>query len=70
VLSERPLVSVDFLNDTRSAIVDALSTMVADGTQVKIYAWYDYEYGYVCRMAELADKLAAHLERKPVKEVT
>ena len=60
---ERPLVSVDFLNDPRSSIVDAPSTMVVDGTQVKIFAWYDNEYGYVCRMAELADKVAAGLMR-------
>jgi glyceraldehyde 3-phosphate dehydrogenase len=51
---ERPLVSVDYLNDPRSSIVDAASTMVVDGTQVKILAWYDNEMGYVHRMAELA----------------
>jgi glyceraldehyde 3-phosphate dehydrogenase len=60
---ERPLVSVDFVNDPRSAIVDAPSTMVVDGTQVKVLAWYDNEYGYVCRMTELADKVAAGLAR-------
>jgi glyceraldehyde 3-phosphate dehydrogenase len=58
---ERPLVSIDFLNDPRSAIVDALSTMVIDGTQVKILAWYDNEWGYVNRMIELAQKVAAQL---------
>lgn len=58
---ERPLVSVDFLNDPRSAIVDALSTMVIDGTQVKILAWYDNEWGYVNRLVELACKVAASL---------
>ncbi len=57
----RPLVSVDFLNDPRSAIIDALSTMVIDGTQVKILAWYDNEWGYVNRMVELAQKIAASL---------
>ena len=51
---ERPLVSVDFKDDPRSAIVDALSTMVIDGTQVKILAWYDNEWGYVNRLVELA----------------
>jgi glyceraldehyde 3-phosphate dehydrogenase len=56
---ERPLVSVDYLNDPRSSIVDALSTMVIDGTQVKIYAWYDNEWGYVNRMIDLA-ALVAH----------
>ena len=58
---ERPLVSVDYLNDPRSSIVDGLSTMVIDGTQVKIYAWYDNEWGYVCRMMDLAQKVAAGL---------
>ena len=55
---ERPLVSVDYLNDPRSSIVDALSTMVVDDTQVKIYAWYDNEWGYVCRMMDIAEKIA------------
>ena len=58
---ERPLVSVDYLNDPRSSIVDALSTMVIDGTQVKIYAWYDNEWGYVNRMMDLASKVAGSL---------
>jgi glyceraldehyde 3-phosphate dehydrogenase len=60
----RPLVSVDFLNDPRSSIIDALSTMVIDGTQVKILAWYDNEWGYANRLVELAAKVAALL---PVK---
>ena len=55
---ERPLVSVDYLNDPRSSIVDALSTMVIDGTQLKVYAWYDNEWGYVNRMMDIADKIA------------
>ena len=58
---ERPLVSVDYLNDPRSAIVDALSTMVINETQVKIYAWYDNEWGYVNRMMELVAKVARSL---------
>jgi glyceraldehyde 3-phosphate dehydrogenase len=58
---ERPLVSVDFKDDTRSAIVDALSTMVVDGTCVKVLAWYDNEIGYVNRMIELAQKVGALL---------
>jgi glyceraldehyde 3-phosphate dehydrogenase len=58
---ERPLVSVDYVNDPRSSIVDALSTMVIDGTQVKVYAWYDNEWGYVNRMMELAAKVARSL---------
>ncbi len=55
---ERPLVSIDYRGDPRSAIVDALTTMVVDGTQVKILAWYDNEWGYVNRMAELARLVA------------
>jgi glyceraldehyde 3-phosphate dehydrogenase len=58
---ERPLVSVDYKDDPRSGIVDALSTMVVDGTSVKILAWYDNEIGYVHRMVELAQKVAASL---------
>ncbi len=50
----RPLVSADYCNDTRSSIVDAQSTMVTDGTLLKVYAWYDNETGYVCRMVDLA----------------
>lgn len=50
----RPLVSADYARDTRSSIVDALSTMVTDDTMVKIYAWYDNEMGYSCRMVDLA----------------
>ncbi len=49
----RPLVSIDFLHDPRSSIIDALSTLVINGTQVKLYAWYDNEWGYVNRTAEL-----------------
>jgi glyceraldehyde 3-phosphate dehydrogenase len=51
---ERPLVSIDYARDTRSSIVDALSTMVTDGTMLKVYAWYDNEMGYACRMIDLA----------------
>ena len=58
---ELPLVSVDFKGDRRSAIVDAVSTMVVDGTSVKVLAWYDNEIGYVHRMVELAQKVAASL---------
>jgi glyceraldehyde 3-phosphate dehydrogenase len=50
----KPLVSADYARDTRSAIVDALSTMVTDKTFLKIYAWYDNEMGYACRMVDLA----------------
>ena len=58
---ERPLVSIDYRTDPRSSIVDALSTLVVNGTQVKIYAWYDNEWGYVNRMMELTRKVAATL---------
>jgi glyceraldehyde 3-phosphate dehydrogenase len=58
---ERPLVSVDYVNDPRSSIIDALSTMVIDNTQVKVYAWYDNEWGYVNRMMELTAKVARSL---------
>lgn len=58
---DRPLVSVDYINDPRSSIVDALSTMVIDKTQVKVLAWYDNEWGYVNRMMELCDKVARSL---------
>lgn len=51
---ERPLVSADYTNDTRSSIVDAPSTMVINGTQVKIYAWYDNEMGYAHRLVDVA----------------
>jgi glyceraldehyde 3-phosphate dehydrogenase len=58
---ERPLVSVDYTNDKRSGIIDALSTRVINGTQVKILAWYDNEIGYVNRMMELVGKVAQYL---------
>ncbi|MCX7274775.1 MAG: ArsJ-associated glyceraldehyde-3-phosphate dehydrogenase [Burkholderiales bacterium] len=51
---ERPLVSADYAGDTRSSIIDALSTLVTDGTMLKVYAWYDNEMGYACRMVDLA----------------
>ena len=51
---ERPLVSADYTNDPRSSIVDAPSTMVVNGTQVKIYAWYDNEMGYAHRLVDVA----------------
>ncbi|GKY86361.1 ArsJ-associated glyceraldehyde-3-phosphate dehydrogenase [Sinisalibacter aestuarii] len=57
----RPLVSADYVNDPRSSIVDAPSTMVVNGTQVKIYAWYDNEWGYACRLADVARMVMASL---------
>ena len=58
---ERPLVSVDYKDDPRSAIIDAPSTMVINNTQVKIYAWYDNEWGYMNRMMELVNNVANRL---------
>ena len=55
---EQPLVSTDYVNDPRSSIVDAASTMVVGGSMVKIYAWYDNECGYSMRTAELARLVA------------
>jgi len=56
---QRPLVSIDYKTDPRSSIIDALSTMVVNGTQVKIYAWYDNEWGYANRAVELVAKVGA-----------
>ncbi len=58
---ERPLVSADYTNDSRSSIIDALSTMVVNGTQVKVYAWYDNEWGYACRLADVTRMVGADL---------
>lgn len=58
---ERPLVSSDFINDNRSAIIDAGATMVVNGTQVKVYAWYDNEWGYACRLVDVARLVGARL---------
>ena len=60
---DRPLVSADYTNDTRSGIVDGPSTMVVDGRLVKVLIWYDNEYGYAFRMADLAAKVASSLAR-------
>jgi glyceraldehyde 3-phosphate dehydrogenase len=60
---ERPLVSVDYVNDPRSSIVDVLSTMVVAGTQVKVYAWYDNEWGYANRLVDLAAIVGRSIDR-------
>ena len=60
-IEERPLVSIDFKGDPRSSIVDAPSTMVVNGTQLKVFAWYDNEMGYVHRMMDLAQKVGESL---------
>jgi len=57
----RALVSSDFTNDPRSSIIDAQSTMVVNGTQVKVYAWYDNEWGYACRLADITRMMAGSL---------
>ena len=57
----RALVSADFVNDPRSSIVDAQSTMVVGGTQVKVYAWYDNEWGYACRLADIVRMVAGSM---------
>lgn len=54
---ERPLVSIDYKTDPRSSVIDALSTMVINDTQVKLYVWYDNEWGYANRTAELVRKV-------------
>jgi glyceraldehyde 3-phosphate dehydrogenase len=61
---DRPLVSADYTNDTRSGIVDGPSTMVIDGRMVKVLVWYDNEYGYAFRLVELTAKVAAALGTK------
>ncbi|TCO68834.1 ArsJ-associated glyceraldehyde-3-phosphate dehydrogenase [Rhodovulum euryhalinum] len=58
---DRPLVSADYVNDTRSAIVDGPSTMVVNGTQLKVYAWYDNEMGYAHRLVDVACMVGASL---------
>lgn len=55
---EKPLVSADYTNDTRSGIIDAPSTMVIDGTMLKLYVWYDNEVGYANRLMDLVEKVA------------
>ena len=61
VVSDEPLVSVDYVSTTQSATVDALSTMVIDGTLVKVFAWYDNEMGYATRLVDLAGYLSRFL---------
>jgi len=57
----KPLVSSDYKSDPRSGIVDALSTMVIDGTMLKLYVWYDNEFGYCSRMVDVAAMVAKHM---------
>ncbi|MEJ7748434.1 MAG: type I glyceraldehyde-3-phosphate dehydrogenase [Candidatus Limnocylindrales bacterium] len=60
-VSDEPLVSMDFKGDSRSSIIDADSTMVLDGTMVKVISWYDNEWGYSCRVADLIAFVGARL---------
>jgi glyceraldehyde 3-phosphate dehydrogenase len=62
-VEDRPLVSSDFRGDRRSAIVDALSTVVVQGTHLKLYAWYDNEFGYAMRLADIARMVAGRAGR-------
>jgi glyceraldehyde 3-phosphate dehydrogenase len=57
-VTDEPLVSCDFLGDPRSGIVDLLSTKVLEGTLAKVIAWYDNEWGYSCRLVDLAKFVA------------
>ena len=57
----RPLVSCDYTNDPRSSIIDGPSTMVINGTQLKVYAWYDNEWGYACRLGDITRMVARSL---------
>jgi glyceraldehyde 3-phosphate dehydrogenase len=61
-VSDEPLVSTDFRGDSRSSIIDAESTMVLGGTMVKVISWYDNEWGYSCRVADLIGFVAARLD--------
>ena len=60
-VSDEPLVSTDFRGDARSSIIDAASTMVLGGNFIKVLAWYDNEWGYSCRVADLVALVAARL---------
>ena len=64
-VEERPLVSVDFVNDTRSGIVDLPSTMLIDSTMVKVLVWYDNEFGYAHRLVDLVARVAASQGSNP-----
>jgi glyceraldehyde 3-phosphate dehydrogenase len=59
--TEEPLVSMDFKGDERSSIVDAQSTLVTGDNLLKVIAWYDNEWGYSCRVADLASFMAERL---------
>lgn len=69
-LSNEPLVSIDFKTDPHSAIIDGLSTMVIEGKKVKVLAWYDNEWGYSCRVVDLARLVANEMEKHVQMEAT
>ena len=60
---DRPLVSTDFVNDPRSSIIDALSTMVINKTQLKLYAWYDNEWGYANRLVDIVGMVSKTIKK-------
>lgn len=68
--TDEPLVSADFNGDENSSIVDGLSTMVMGDRQVKVLAWYDNEWGYSCRVLDLAKHVSAAVNAKKKQEVT
>jgi glyceraldehyde 3-phosphate dehydrogenase len=59
--SEEPLVSMDYRGDSRSSIIDALSTMVIEGNMVKVVSWYDNEWGYSNRIVDLVNYIAERM---------
>ncbi|MEO8208170.1 MAG: type I glyceraldehyde-3-phosphate dehydrogenase, partial [Chloroflexota bacterium] len=61
-VSDEPLVSSDFRGDPRSSIIDSASTMVLGGNLVKVIAWYDNEWGYSCRCADLIQMIASRMQ--------
>ena len=69
-VSDEPLVSTDFKGDERSSIVDSESTMVIGGTMVKVIAWYDNEWGYSCRVADLVGFVADRLGSRTPEPAT
>lgn len=64
-ISYEPLVSIDYNTDSRSAIIDALSTMVMEGNKVKVLAWYDNEWGYSCRVVDLVNYVSDQMMMEP-----
>lgn len=61
-LTNEPLVSIDFNTNPNSAIIDGLTTMVIEGRKIKVLAWYDNEWGYSCRVVDLANLVASKMK--------